>query len=154
MSRAPVFEFGHLVEGESLILKARLVTDIGTRISSDGASSTQTATGVDIYVYDLTGDSPNTIKNATTALAVATAFTAGATGYLTTGWETDSTGYNFLVVMPAGSGAGFTVDWLGGHSYLVEVKVTTGATINPGAQAEGPIIFKGVVHCEAALGQT
>jgi hypothetical protein len=153
MGRIAAYELGNIVEGQSLILKARLVTDIGTRISSDGASSTIAATGIDVRVYDA-ADTPPVLKNTTTALAVATGFTAGATGFLTTGWETDSTGYNFLVVMPTGSGAAFNVDFLGGHTYLVEVVVTTAATINPGAQAEGPITFTGRLYVEPALGQT
>lgn len=157
MSRVPVYEFGNLIEGQSLILKARIVTDVGTRVSSDGASSTVAANEVEIKVWDVTGDPPHSVQNATTTLAVATAFTAGATGYLLTGWETDSIGYNMLIVMPSGTGALFTVDWKGGHTYKVEVKISFAngvATINPGAQNEGPISFIGRLDCEPAYGQT
>lgn len=155
MSRVPVYEFGNLIEGQSLILKARIVTDVGTRVSSDGATAaTVAATEVEIKVWDVTGDPPHSVQNATTTLAVATAFTSEATGYLLTGWETDSIGYNLLIVMPTGDGTGFTVDWKGGHTYKVEVKISTAATINPGAQLEGPISFIGRLDCEPAYGQT
>ncbi len=152
MTRVHTWHLDDMVEGQSCILKARIVTDAGTRISSLGGGSSVAATAVDVQVYDVTGNPPHALQNATTAVAVATAFTSDATGYLT--WPYDGTGYNFLVVIPAGTGALFTVDWIGGHTYKLEVKVTTAATIEPGAQLEGPVSFIATVFVEPAYGQT
>lgn len=152
MSRVESYVFGPIYEGQNLPIKARIVTDAGVRVSSDGdGSTTVPATAVEVKVYDVE-DRPPVLKNATTAVAAATAFTSQATGYLN--WVTDSEGYNFLVVVPIGSGSGFTVDFLGGHTYRVEVKVSTAATINPGAQAEGANVFVGHCFVEPMLGQT
>jgi hypothetical protein len=153
MARTPYYEFGDLAEGQNLIVKARITTDLGTRVSSLGGASSIAATGVTIKVFDVTRPAgPPVVENATTTLAVTTAFTTDAVGYLLDGWETDAVGYNFLAVIPDGTGAGFTVDWKANHSYRVEVTVTTGATINPGAQLEGPISFSGIVFVETGLG--
>jgi hypothetical protein len=136
-------------EGQSAIIKARVTTDGGDRFSTDG---TYVPDSVTVKVFD-TRDSA-TVLNATTSLAVATAFTANATGYLTTGWRVDSDGYNFLCVIPDGNGLGFNVPWEGAHTYVVEITIATSETISPGAQAEGPISFRVEIKVDTMLGVT
>jgi len=148
-----------IFEGQSAIIKARITDDAGTMVSSDGLSSTTAATGATIKVFDQR-TTPATALNGVTAItaistpAITDLFTAGGTGYLTTGWRLDSTGYNFLVVIPDGDGSAFTVPWEGGHTYIVEITVTTAATISPGTQDEGPISFRVEVKVDSMLGTT
>jgi hypothetical protein len=141
---------GAMYEGQNAIIKARLTSDVGTRLSTDGSA---VPTSVTIKVFDKQ-DTPATVLNATTTLAVATAFTTDATGYLTTGWTLDSTGYNFLAVIPDGDGLGLNVPWEGGHTYRIEVSVASSITINPGTQNEGPVTFAVELKVHSMLGVT
>lgn len=61
--------------------------------------------------------------------------TALATGYVTTEWTLDGTGYNFeLVVEPAGLTGG---DWVAGHKYRVEARISTGAVTGVSGEGQG-----------------
>jgi len=144
---------GAQYEGQNAIVKARITTDAGTQVTSDGLSSTVQATAVAVKVYDM-GTSPATLLNATTALAVGTAFVTAATGYLTTGWDLDSDGYNFCAVIPDGDGLAFNVPWEGAHTYRIEIAVSTGATVSPGSQAEGDISFAVELKVHSMYGTT
>lgn len=84
---------------------------------------------------------------------VNTVIPADAGAYLTEGWSRDSTGYNFLyaldpVVLGTSNQGG---DWIPGHLYDFEARVTTDAVTAQGAQIEGVLWVRAQIQVEGLI---